>query len=404
MSRPTHTTKHAAARTQAGAEVRIGFVPLVDAAPLIAAVERGFFADEGLRVLLERQLGWANVRDKLVYGHLDASHAPLGIPVASALRLAWFGRPLVSVMSLGTGGGAITLSRELVDSGVKTAATLARRVKDPHAPRPLVLGHVFGCSMHHYLLREWLASGELDPDTDVRLCVVPPPQMTDQLARGNLDGFCAGEPWNTTAARAGYGSIVAATTDILPAHPEKVLAVGRQWADANEEMVRAMIRALLRACAFCDDPTNVELLTEMLSDARYVGAPREALAESLRLDRTLAVGPRYASMRPNDWQMRSFSPRSTFPSATHTAWFVEQMVRWGHAPCDADAEALARLCTDARFYREAAGELGIECPLTDFPTMALRHGRVFEARPAAAVAALGQRPDTCERCIEWSCK
>ena len=394
LYRPTNTTnpgapKSAARRPKAGAgtSVRIGFVPLVDAAPLVAALELGYFADEGLRVTLERQLGWANVRDKLVYGHLDASHALLGIPVASALRLDWFGRPLVSVMSLGSGGDAITLSRPLVEAGVKTAATLARRVKDPHAQRPLVLAHVFGCSMHHYLLREWLASAELDPDTDVRLCVVPPPQMTEQLARGHIDGFCAGEPWNTTAAQAGCGSIVAATTDIVPAHPEKVLAVSRQWAEGNGGAVRAMVRALLRACAYCDEASNIEPLTDMLADSRYVGAPREALAASLRLDRTLALGPRFASMRPTDWQMRSFSPRATFPCATHAAWFVEQMVRWGHAPCDSDAADLAGRCTDARFYREAAAEMGLECPATDFPPMPLRNGQVFEGRPAALAAA-----------------
>ena len=367
--------------------VRVGFVPLVDAAPLVAARELGYFADEGLRVTLERQLGWANVRDKLVYGHLDASHALLGIPVASALRLDWFGRPLVSVMSMGTGGDAITLSRSLVESGVKTAATLARRVKDPHAQRPLVLAHVFGCSMHHYLLREWLASAELDPDTDVRLCVVPPPQMPEQLARGHIDGFCAGEPWNTTADRAGCGSIVAATTDIVPAHPEKVVAVSRQWADGNAGTVRAMVRALLRACAYCDEPANVDALADLLAEPRYVGAPREALATSLRLDRTLALTPRFASIRPGDWQMRSFAPRSTFPSATHAAWFVEQMIRWGHAPCDADPAELAESCTDARYYREAAAEMGVECPATDYEPMSLRNGQVFDGR-APAIAAI----------------
>jgi hypothetical protein len=112
------------------------------------------------------------------------------------------------------------------------------------------------------------------------------------------------------------------------------------------------------------------------------------LAASLRLDRTIAVGPRYAAIRPHDWQMRSFSPRATFPSATHAAWFVEQMVRWGHAPCDTDSTATAALCTDTRFYREAAAEVGIDCPLDDYPPMPLRNGRRFVARgePTSAAA------------------
>jgi ABC-type nitrate/sulfonate/bicarbonate transport system substrate-binding protein len=389
VSRPPHATTREIAHAASKAQIRVGFVPLVDAAPLIAACELGFFADEGVRVALERQLGWANVRDKLTYGHLHASHALLGIPIASALRVDWYGEAVVSVMSLGTGGDAITLSRRLVESGVKSAATLARRVHDPHLDRPLLLGHVFGCSMHHYLLREWLASAEVNPDADLRLCVVPPPQMAEQMSQGHLDGFCVGEPWNTMAELSGCGSIVTATTDIVPAHPEKVLAVGRQWAQHNAGAIRAMVRALLRACAYCDDAANAAILVEMLADPRYVGAPREVLAASLRLDRTIAVGPRYAAIRPSDWQMRSFSPRATFPSATHAAWFVEQMVRWGHAPCDTDSAAIAALCTDTRFYREVAAEIGGECPLDDFPPMPLRNGRRFEVnRESSSAIAL----------------
>lgn len=386
MSQSTRATSRKSTPPAVETAIRVGFVPLIDAAPLIVARELGFFSDEGLRVTLERQLGWANVRDKLTYGHLQASHSLLGIPVASALRIDWYGEPLVSVVSLGSGGDAITLSRRLVESGVKSAATLARRAHDRHAERPLILAHVFGCSMHHYLLREWLASADVNPDTDVRLCVVPPPQMTEQMLHGHLDGFCVGEPWNTMAQVSGCGSIVTATTDIVPAHPEKVLAVGRRWAIHHGDTVRAMVRAVLRACAYCDDPANASALVDMLAEPHYVGTPREVLAASLRLDRTLAVGPGYAPIRPQDWQMRSFGLPATFPSATHAAWLIEQMVRWGHAPCDTDAAKTSRLCTDARYYREAASELGIDCPADDSPPMALRNGRRFEVSPDVANA------------------
>src|SRR5205085_3348230 len=135
---------------------------------------------------------------------------------------------------LGSGGNVIVLSRRLIEAGVNSAAKLARHLGIPtshssntsHRP---VLAHVFGCSMHHYLLREWLSSGGIDPERDVQLAVMPPGQMARQMEQGCLDGFCAGEPWGTVAQNMGLGSIVAATTDLVPDHPEKVLCVTRRW-------------------------------------------------------------------------------------------------------------------------------------------------------------------------------
>ena len=376
--RRAETTTRAALRERPrGNALRVGFVPLIDAAPLIVAHELGYFEHEGLRVRLDRQVGWANVRDKLTYSHLDASHALLGMPPASAMRVEGFAEPLVSVMALGSGGNAITLSRRLAERGVRSAATLARWVHDRHNDRQPVLAHVFGCSTHHYLLREWLAAAGIGPDLHVRLCVIPPPQMARHLEAGHLDGFCAGEPWNTLAEQGGFGSVVAPTTDIVPGHPEKVLAVSRRWAAHHGDAVRGMVRALLRACLFCDDPANVPVLAELLARPHYVGAPAGVIEASLRVDRTVGLGPKFTGVRPADWRMRSFAA-ATFPGATHAAWLVEQMVRWGHAPADTDPCAVARACTDARFYRDAAADLGLECPADEFAPMPLRGGAVYD--------------------------
>ncbi|HSI33555.1 MAG TPA: CmpA/NrtA family ABC transporter substrate-binding protein [Tepidisphaeraceae bacterium] len=370
--------------------VRVGFVPLIDAAPLVAALELGFFADEGLAVSLERQIGWANVRDKLAYGHLDASHALLGMPLASALAAGapgaaeWQGEPIVGVMSLSCGGNAITLSKRLIEQGANSAATLARFVQAPHrgAEGPVVLGHVFGCSMHHYLLREWLEGAGINPDLDVKLCVIPPPQMVGHLAGGSLDGFCVGEPWNTLAQREGAGVVVAPTADILPGHPEKVLAVTRRWAADNRQLLPAMIRAVLRACRWCSEPANVGALAEMLAMPRYVGVPADVVRECLTVDRTFGVGPRFAWMRPADWAMRSFAPAATFPSRTHVGWLLEQMIRWGHVAPDVDVAEVADRCTDSAAYREAADALRLTCPETEYPPMALRNGQTYVVREA----------------------
>jgi ABC-type nitrate/sulfonate/bicarbonate transport system substrate-binding protein len=360
--------------------LRLGFVPLIDAAPLVVAQECGHFADEGLHVSLERQIGWANVRDKLAFGHLDASHALLGLPLASVLHPETQGEELVSVLSLSSGGNAITLGRQLTQAGVNSAATLARWIHDPHRVGPVVFAHVFGCSMHHYLLRDWLDAAGIHPDVDVRLCVIPPSQMTRQLAAAQLDGFCVGEPWNTHAAREGSGDVVCPTTDILPAHPEKVLATTRRWAADNTAVLTPLIRAILRACAYCNDPNNLSALAEMLAQPKYVGVDADVIRASLSLDRTFGLNPRFASVRPLDWTMRSFSAAASFPSRTHVAWMLEQMIRWGHAPSDVDLVEVADRCTDSQPYRRAAESLRIACPADEYPPMPLRGGRTFDIR------------------------
>src|SRR6185295_16378695 len=235
--------------------LRLGFLPLIDAAPIIAAKAQGFFDDEGLKVTLHRQVGWANIRDKLSFGHIDAAHALLGMPLVSHLGRDSFTEPLVSVMGLGCGGNAVTVRKELFDAGVKSAADLGDVMKAFPGLGRLMVGHVFGSSMHHYLLREWLASGGLDPDRDVKLCVIPPPQMTEHMRGGYLDLFCVGEPWNTAAAQEGVGMTLLATTDILPRHPEKVLAVSKRFADQvggyAGATVTGLVRAVLRGCLWC---------------------------------------------------------------------------------------------------------------------------------------------------------
>lgn len=366
------------------APLRIGFIDLIDAAPLIVALELGLFAEEGLNVLLERQLGWGNIRDKLTFGQLDAAHALLGMPLFSQLHRDWFIEPLVAVMNLGSAGNAITLSNRLTSAGVRSAATLCEYIRNDPRGEVLSFGHVFSCSMHHYLLRDWLASGGIDPDHDVRLRVFPPNQMTGLIARGQLDGFCVGEPWNTLAARSGGGKIVAFTSDIIPNHPEKVLAVSRRWMQANFALLEPMIRAILRACEFCDDPQNAPALIALLAQPQYLSTSEEIVRESLTMDSSMSVrGGRDGK------PIRGFA--ATFPSKTHPAWMAQQMRRWHHLPDSADIALLSSLCADAAAYRIAAGSMGIDCPRTDYPPMPMRAGDYqFQnpGRPARLPAAL----------------
>lgn len=348
--------------------LRVGFVELIDAAPLIAALELGYFADEGLRVDLERQIGWGNVRDKLVFGHLAASHALVGMPPVSHLGQDRFPAPLASIMSLGTGGNAITFGRRLTDVGVDDLQSLARHVRSRNRVQTPLLAHVFGCSMHHYLLRDWLASGGIDPDREVTLCVLPPSQVNRQLTRSGLDGFCAGEPWNTAADQDGLGTIVAVTTDLLPDHPEKVLATSQRWLAKNESLAEALIRAVLRGCEYCSHAENFPALAKMLSKPQYLDMPENVLLKSLTIDRW------YGRPGRRGPSIRSCSPATTFPSATHGAWLLAQMQRWGHVPADVDTVAIAKAAVNSGPYRRVAAQLNLQCPPDDLPPMRLTSG------------------------------
>jgi ABC-type nitrate/sulfonate/bicarbonate transport system substrate-binding protein len=355
-------TDNASKTSTPGRALRLGFVPLIDAAPLIIASEQGYFLDEGLRVELCRQIGWGNVRDKLTFGQLDASHALLGMTPVSVLGTHRFDEPLVTIAALGTGGNAITLSRKLASMGVTTAEALARLARN-RTGKKLTFAHVFSCSMHHYLLREWLASAQIHPDEDVNLCVLPPPQMARQMAQGMLDGFCVGDPWNQLAADQEQAVIATATTRIVPDHPEKVLAVSRQWLAHHGEAAQRLVRAVLRGCAYCADPQNAAALGRILARPRYLDLPEPVLLRSLR-------------DTPVDF--RSWSPVSTFPSVTHVLWLLEQMARWNHVPLETDLLRIARQAIDTTAYRAAAESLNWPCPADDQPPMRLKHG-IFEA-------------------------
>ncbi len=335
---------------------------LLDAMPLILAFELGYFSDEGLKVELEQQIGWGNVRDKLVYGHLDASHALFGMPPLSVLQADRYTDPLVSIMALGTGGDAITLSRRWTDAGVDSAAALARRLK-PRPVRVPTLAHVFGCSVHHYLLRGWLASAGLDPDRDVNLIVLPPMQMARQMSVGTVDGFCAGEPWNTMAEADRQGRVVLATTELMPAHPDKVLAVSRRWLDDNTAAATALVRATLRACDFCDQKQNRSRIAGILSRPEYLAMPDSIILDSLEANRLRrpagVVSP----------ATRSCATSSTFPAVAHCQWLLGEMIRWGHLPSGTDVKATAREAVDTAAYRVAAADLKLACPSDDAPVL-----------------------------------
>lgn len=255
------------------ATLRVGFVPLTDCAPLVMARELGLFRKYGLRVALGRELGWATIRDKVIHRELDAAHALAPMPVAATLGLGSVRCECCTALVLNLHGNAITLSNDLWRRGVRDGATLREEIRRSRRERTLVFGVVFPFSSHHFLLRGWLAAAGIDPARDVRIVVVPPPQMAANLKAGNLDGFCAGEPWNSAAMQARAGWCVVASAELAPGHPEKVLMARRDFVEARNEEHLALVAAIREACAFCDAPENHEQIIATLAGPGYVNVP-----------------------------------------------------------------------------------------------------------------------------------
>lgn len=261
--------------------LRIGFVPLTDCAPFIMAQEFGLFRKYGLRVKLSRRLGWATVRDKIVHGELDAAHALAAMPLAATLGLGSVPVECLTGLVLNLHGNAITLSNDLWKRGVRDGNSLRQAIPGARHEKILTFGVVFPFSSHRHLLRRWFASHGIDSEREVRIVVVPPPQMVAGMKAGHLDGFCVGEPWNSAAVRARAGWIAATSSELDPYHPEKVLMVRGDFAARRGEEHLALVAALLEAGELCDQPENHGRMIEILARPEFVGVAENTLRHGI---------------------------------------------------------------------------------------------------------------------------
>jgi len=263
----THPTTLSRRRPQ---RLRLGFVALTDAAPLVTAHELGLFRRHGLDVELRREIGWATVRDNIIYGKLDAAQAPAPMLWATQLGIGGPQCDVLSALVLNLHGNAITLSTRLLSAGVRTALDFRREALRRRGAARLTLGVVHLFSSHHLQLRQWLIAAGVDPEKDVCIVVVPPAQMFRNLVAGAIDGYCAGEPWGTVAVQAGHGWCPTWSARQSPGHVEKVLMLRADFAQDHTPEHLALIAALHDACAWCDKPANRPQLAEWLAEPRYL--------------------------------------------------------------------------------------------------------------------------------------
>jgi len=346
-----------------GDRLRIGFIPLADAAALIVAVDKGFAAAEGLDVELVREVSWSNIRDKLNIGVFDAAHLIAPVAIASSLGLGHIKVPIVAPLVMGTNGNGITVSPalhvamaaaadgDIVDPGV-SARALARVVaaRKRKAEEPLTFGMTFPFSTHNYQLRFWMAAGGIDPDEDVRLVVLPPPYMAESLADKLVDGFCVGAPWNSIAVDLCVGCIVQFGCDIVARAAEKILGVRSRWAQDNPDAVARLVRAHRRAADFIEDAANRDEVAALLTAPGRIEVAPEVIRRTF--EGRIKVAPGGMTRTSGRYLMvgRDGAPR---PDPAQAAWLYAQMVRWGQAPLSPDLLAAAKAVFRADLYDAA---------------------------------------------------
>ncbi len=329
-------------------QLRVGFVPVVDCAPLVVAREKGFFAESDLDVKLCRELGWATVREKVIYGELDAAQAVAGMAMAATCGWGSIAMPCVTGLILNTNGNGITLSNLLYAQGVRDGETFKEYLVSDAKSVP-TLGTVSPFSSHNFLLRRWLRASRIDPDKDVRIVIVPPPQVCQNLEAGNLDGFCVGEPWNTLAVQKRIGWSVATSLDLSRGHPEKILIVREQFALRNPEQHLALIAALLKACRWCDGAENLAELAAMLARPEYLDLPARVLLPSLSGEYDYGNGRREAVEN-----FFSFSREgANDPSPKSVGWIADNLVDNGFTKVARPSAQLCERVFRRDLYRQA---------------------------------------------------
>jgi len=345
--------------------VSLGFIPLVDAAPLIVAHEMGFAAEEGLALTLARAPSWSALRDMLRIGRLDAAHMLAPVPVAGALGLGGGSDGLSAVSVLSINGNVIGVSRALAtrlrDGGHDFAfddARAAGLALIAVADKPLRIGVPFPFSMHAELVFYWLTALGLPAPENLTVRTVPPALMGEAIRAGEIDAFCVGEPWGSQAVEAEVGELLLPCSAIWAFAPEKVLAVRDAWAEAEPDVVQALIRAVWRANRWLADPSSRMLAAEVLARPEWLDLPAELLDRALT--GKLVIAPN-GEMRSVPDLIEFHRGAATFPWRSQAEWIASRLARRVGLDPELAAQR-ARSTFRSDIYRAAMASTGADLP------------------------------------------
>ncbi|MCC0806464.1 ABC transporter substrate-binding protein [Methylobacterium sp. W2] len=342
-------------------DLKVGFIPITCATPIIMAKPMGFYEKQGLNVEVVKTAGWAVIRDKTLNKEYDAAHMLAPMPIA---------------ISLGVGSNPVPYTMPAVENVNGQAITLAMKHKDRRDPKSwkgFKLAVPFDYSMHNYLLRYYLAEAGIDPDTDVQIRAVPPPDMVANLRADNIDGFLAPDPVNQRAVYDGVGFIHILSKEIWDRHPCCAFAASQDFVTQTPNTYAALLRAVIEATVYASKIENRKEIAAQIAPANYLNQPVTVVEQVLT--GTFADGLGNVRKVPDRVDF------DAFPWSSFAVWIMTQMKRWGQIKGDVDYKAVAEkvyLATDAARLMKEAGLTPPTATSKSFSVM----GKVFDpAKP-----------------------
>ncbi len=348
-------------------DLKIGFIPITCATPLIMAGPLKFYEQQGLNVTLNKTGGWALIRDKMLNKEHDASHFLSPMPIAISMGLGSVAQPMNVATIQNVNGQAITLANKHKDK------------RDPKQWKGFVFAVPFDYSMHNFLLRYYVAEHGLDPDKDIQIRVTPPPEMVANLRAGNIDGFLGPDPFNQRAVYDEIGFIHILSKELWDGHPCCAFGVSGAFIKENPNTFAALYRAVLNAAAMARDPKNRPLIANVLAPANYLNQPVPVLEQVLT--GKFADGLGGIKTVPD---RIDFDP---FPWQSMAVWMLTQMKRWGYLKGDANYKQIAEqvfLATDAR---KRMADLGQKAPAVAYSKFKVMGKEFDSAKPDAYLAS-----------------
>jgi nitrate/nitrite transport system substrate-binding protein len=338
------------------ANVRFGMIALTDCSPIVIAHEKGLFKKYGINSIVAKGANWAAIRDSLSSGDNQATHMLIGMPIASTMGLLGSPKkPMVIPWLLNRNGQSITLKaawKGQVKDDPKALKPLADKAKK--LGEPLTFAMTFPPGTHAMWMRYYLAAGGINPDKDVSLITIPPPQMVANMKIGKMDGFCVGEPWNARAVADGIGFTSLNTQDIWKDHPEKVCAFTADFAGKNPKTVKAVLKALHEASVWLDKLENRPEQADIVSKPTYINCQKEVILGRLLGDYDFGDGRKKKD--PN--YMIYHERNCNYPQPKYCKWWLTQFRRWGMVSGAPDYEGVAKQVMRADLYEEAMKEIG----------------------------------------------
>lgn len=344
--------------------MRVGFVALTDAAPVVMAKALGRYEERGLQVDLVKQASWPAVRDALLAGELDAAHCLAALPFSVAAGVT--GRPdqmLPIAMVTNLNGQAITLRADLASVGYSDIATSLATIRGQSRARRLTIAMTYPGGTHDIWLRYWLRAAGVPPD-GIDVIPIPPPQTVANMAAGTMDGFSVGEPWNAVAVGHGVGFTAVLSQDVVPGHPEKALVVSPHALRTRRGEVRELIAATIATCAWLDAAAHRRRAVPVLADPAHVNAPPVHIEGRMLGHYHLGggLGTRIETDHPLTFHDDG---RVNSPRRAHGYWFLAQMRRLGLVRAAPDYDRLVESLVLRDLYEEVARAEGVDVPDDD---------------------------------------